>query len=732
MNHWSFAASPGVVVVGVALWLLSGWISWTNWQRSGKAKAQGRLESLRFMLVTLLALTLFRPEWIQIIKRTEKPEVAILMDGSKSMETRDVLLPEGVTSRGEWVQQQIARKFWQPLEKTARVETSEFPGDSNPTNKTAAKPPEGTDLNAALESTLQSHRNLKAALVLSDGDWNTGKSPVGAAARFREQGVPIYSVSIGRETPVPDLILENVTPPSYGLFGEQVSIPFRITSHLPKEVKTTILLMDGNREETRKDITIPAQGDLQEAVLWTPRNVGESALNLKLPVQPEESIRENNEQSFRINVRVDKLRVLVVDSFPRWEYRYLRNALARDPGVDMNCILFHPGLRAGGGEHYLPAFPGTKEQLSRYDVIFLGDVGVGQGELTENDAQLIKGLIEQQSSGLVFLPGRRGRQFTFLNSALKDLLPVVLDQSKPEGIALQNESVLTLSTQGRRHLLTRFDSDETRNNEIWKQLPGFYWSAAVEKSRPGSEVIAVHSSMRNASGRMPLLVTRPAGSGKVLFMGTDSAWRWRRGVEDKFHYRFWSQVVRWMAHQRHLSEKQGIRLAYSPESPQVGDTVYLQATVLNQAGFPIEEGPVFGSITTPSKRTEHLEFTTLEGGWGVFKSTFIAQEGGKYSIVVSSDKDDRKLDTQLAVTKPVIEKVGVPMNRGILREIASITGGTNANVDGLDQIIEALSVLPEPKPIERRIRLWSSPYWGGAILTLLGVYWVGRKIAGMI
>ena len=73
--------------------------------------------------------------------------------------------------------------------------------------------------------------------------------------------------------------------------------------------------------------------------------------------------------------------------------------------------------------------------------------------------------------------------------------------------------------------------------------------------------------MRNDWGRMPLLVTRSAGNGKVLFLGTDSAWRWRRGVEDKFHYRFWGQVVRWMAHQRHLSEKDGIRLSYSPETP---------------------------------------------------------------------------------------------------------------------------------------------------------------------
>src|SRR6185369_5876434 len=117
----------------------------------------------------------------------------------------------------------------------------------------------------------------------------------------------------------------------------------------------------------------------------------------------------NNEQNFRINVRVETLKVLVVDSLPRWEYRYLRNALARDPGVEMQCLLFHPGLSSGGGRNYLPSFPGTKEALSRYDVVFLGDVGIGQNELTDQDAELLKGLVEQQGSGLVFVPGRRAR-----------------------------------------------------------------------------------------------------------------------------------------------------------------------------------------------------------------------------------------------------------------------------------------------------------------------------------
>ena len=69
-------------------------------------------------------------------------------------------------------------------------------------------------------------------------------------------------------------------------------------------------------------------------------------------------------------------------------------------------------------------------------------------------------------------------------------------------------------------------------------------------------------------GRIPLLVTRAAGNGKVLYMGTDAAWRWRKGVEDTYHYRFWGQVVRWMSHQRHLAQEEGIRFFYTPRSAE--------------------------------------------------------------------------------------------------------------------------------------------------------------------
>ena len=307
-----------------------------------------------------------------------------------------------------------------------------------------------------------------------------------------------------------------------------------------------------------------------------------------------------------------------------------------------------------------------------------------------------------------------------------------LDTSKPGGIGLENEAQLTLTTEGKRHWLTRFDSDEERNDELWKQLPGFFWSAAVEKSRPGSDVLAVHSALRNEWGRMPLLVTRSAGSGKVLFLGTDSAWRWRRGVEDKFHYRFWGQVVRWMAHQRHLSGKEGIRLSYSPETPQAGDTVFLQGTVLDDSGFPIDKGPVTGKITSPGGQVERLDFTQIAGGWGVFKSSFAAQETGQYKVEVASDPYNRHLTTELLVAKPVLEKLGQPINAHTLSELAALTQGANIPTSDLDKTVQQISLLPQPKPVEERIRVWSEPAWGGIILSLLTVYWVGRKWAGLV
>ena len=63
------------------------------------------------------------------------------------------------------------------------------------------------------------------------------------------------------------------------------------------------------------------------------------------------------------------------------------------------------------------------------------------------------------------------------------------------------------------------------------------------------------------------------------------------------------------------------------------------------------------------------------------------------------------------------------------REDQSRSRGASVGIDGLQELVQKISLLPEPKPIERRTRLWSNPWWGGFILVLLTVL-LGRAEAG--
>ncbi len=100
--------------------------------------------------------------------------------------------------------------------------------------------------------------------------------------------------------------------------------------------------------------------------------------------------------------------------------------------------------------------------------------------------------------------------------------------------------------------------------------------------------------------------------------------------------------------------------------------------------------------------------------------------------MIGADGDSRRLETDIEVTRPVLEKLGQPVNTATLRELAEITKGSLSVPEKLEELIRQISLLPEPKPMERRLRLWSHPAWGGALLFLLAIYWTGRKLAGMV
>lgn len=724
--------TPVTLWIGIIALILVAVLCVISWKRSPHPGRTAALEGTRFLSALIVVLLLWQPEWRTVLHPDTKPQIAILWDDSKSMTTVDAALPPvlsakpDIVSRAEWVKKSLASDLWKPLEANGANEVISAPfATPSAENSTTA----GTDLDAPLTDLLAKQTNLRAVVMLSDGDYNLGPPPVAAAQKLRLRGVPLFPIPVGSKVRLPDLDLLSVTAPTYGIVGENVQIPFTIRSSLDRQVRTIVRLRDESGKERTKDIVIPPNSETYDSILWRLEKEGSSTLELSIPVADGELIAPNNARKFTIAGRPEKIRVLLIETVPRWEYRFLRNALSRDPGVELSCLLLHPALGPAEGKDYIKEFPAKIEDLAKFDVIYLGDVGTGQ--ITKEQCTLIRGLVENQASGLIFMPGPQGNQFSLLDTDLSDLMPVILDEEHKTGMPESISSPLTLTTEGRTSLLTMLGNSEEENPEIWRRLPGFFWHAPVIKAKGGTEVLAVHGNRRGKFGPIPLMVTKPAGSGKVLFMGIDSAWRWRRGVEDLYHYRFWGQVARWMSYQRNMASGQRVRLFFNPERPEPGSSVTINANAFDPNGAPLKEGNVTVDITSPEGKSQRIELQKNETAWGAYSGRFKVDLPGAWKLrATATGAEDKPLETTILAQGVEIEKIGQPARPEVLEEMAKVSKGRVIQPAQLADLIQEISALPEPRPLENRIPLWS--HWGtvAALVTLLGLFWIGRKLNG--
>jgi len=707
-------------------------------RRSARPKRTSLLEGLRLLCVGFVATMLMGPEWRTVQESDLQPEIAIIWDESLSMSTEDARRPQSIAGsetilpRSELVERLLKTEFWKTFEDNDRnrVTRSSF-GAAAEDADLIQKAMTGTDINEALTKVLQDGRNLRAAIFIGDGDWNLGTSPIASAQQFRLKGVPLYTLATGSDKRVPDLELSSVNAPTYGIIGENVQIPFTIESSLGRDVRTQIRIRSESGMEVYKEITLRSNDTHYDSILWRIEKEGASKLTITLPLANGELIQSNNSKDFVMSGKPESIRALVIETLPRWEYRFIRNALSRDPGVEVDCLLLHPDLNKGDGPDYIQEFPENLEDLQKYDVVFIGDVGIGEKQLSVKQANLIKGLVESQASGVVFLPGSQGNQFTLDQSELGDLIPVELDSEKQEGLSESIETPMRLTPEGEKSLLTMLGDDESQNEMIWRGLPGFYWQAPVTKAKSGSTILAVNAARRNSAGRLPILVTSRAGSGKVLYMAIDSAWRWRRGVEDLYHYRFWGQVARWMSYQRNMAAGERVRLFYTPERPKPGEFVSLAANAFDANGAPLESGVLQVELTAPNGDIIKTELPKKEGAWGRFTGRFKVSQPGQWKIkAFIPSEPTASIEAKIISQTDAIEKTGRPARFEVLKEMAKVSRGRLVTPDKLDTLVKEINALPEPQPLVNSIKLWAHWIAPTILIILLAIFWIGRKLNG--
>ena len=137
-------------------------------------------------------------------------------------------------------------------------------------------------------------------------------------------------------------------------------------------------------------------------------------------------------------------------------------------------------------------------------------------------------------------------------------------------------------------------------------------------------------------------------------------------------------------------------------------------------------------ITAPSGKTETVRFTSAGEEWGVFHGRFTPAEPGKHAVTLACKQTGATLDTSVFVQGDIAERVGRPARPEVIEEIARVTHGKMLAPGKIDQLLQSLASLPDPPPSIRRVQLWSHPVLAGIVVFLLGIFWIGRKIVGLI
>ncbi len=437
-----FAAHGVWFWIGCVLLILLVSLSFHHNTRQGWNRRILRLETLRILAGILVLITLAKPEWWQALEPTSKPVVKVLTDASGSMDTPDMPDQE---SRRVWLERQRSNPVWNAIAERFQIQWQSFESVRS----------EQTDLHKALSEASANTSALAAVVLFSDGDSNVGDDPMEAISSMKTSGIPLHAVPVGDTQALPDLAIGLLPIPKSAAIDEPMHIPFRLTNRFDVPHAMVVTFTIGDAVIDTRTITVGPGSSRRDRFVWKPDSEGAQSVRLSIPEIDEEVRRDNNQDNASLTIRRDQINVLLVDSVPRWEFRYLRNALLRDPGVKVATVLFHPeGIGMGQGPGYLEDFPASPQALSRFDVVFLGDVGLSEGQLRPEDTEHLKGLIEHQSSGLVFVPGSRGHYLSLANSALGPLIPVALDDTQRKGIGSAAPSELDLTEAGRENVLT--------------------------------------------------------------------------------------------------------------------------------------------------------------------------------------------------------------------------------------------------------------------------------------
>jgi hypothetical protein len=750
------------------------------YRRAGTMGRFGRaaLGSMRVVVLGLLILMLFEPMLGAEMNVTLRRMVLMLVDRSASMQIRDAReetadLREAALATGRLSYERpdaplpmdaqaavstiaridLARAALgnEQLNLVGRIEENhrlraftfgeqvaglgEQEGELLPTIEAIEADAEVTRLGAAIEEVVSrfAGQPIAGVVLLSDGGSNQGIDPIEVAGRLREREIPLYPVGVGLPDP-PDIAVKRVI--LQDIVFPQDTVPMRVqirsTGYEGQPIQMTVRL-DGRRIGEKQVVLESGVQFVELAFVPGEEHTGRRQVDIELTRMPNETSTENNFARQAIRVIDEKIKVLYIEGKPRWEFRYLRGVLLRDDRLEVKFIMTEGDADlARYSPDHLASFPTGAAQAFEYDLVLIGDVP--SWYFTKPQLERIEQLVRERSGSLLMLAGSQYNPSSYRGTVLEPLLPVRLPErgspSEPVGDTVHP----VVSEAGERSSIVRLDADPDVNAELWARVRPIAHVPRVREAKPGATVLMELSDTEARRRPYPLIAWQRYGSGKCLFVGTDSLWRLRFKRGDTLHARFWAQSIQFLTLSRLLSGSNRITIETDRSHYRTGQRVSVFANVLDEAWEPVEAGEytVYLERANAPGASEALELSAVPDTPGLFQGYYAVEEAGHYTVRPPQADAPIANTAEFDVQRVSLEQREPAMQQAMLAKAAELSGGQYLGLADLDELPDLLQ--GEPRTTVRRIErsLWDLPAVYIVIVVLLGLEWALRRRANLV
>lgn len=584
----------------------------------------------RTLLVAFIAFLLMGPVVRQIHNLVDQPVFVFLVDDSGSVqESAGRKTTETIGGEIRDLQSQMEdRGFEVPVLNLAGtpIDTPRFEAT-------------GSDLSGALREIAGRYegRRISGVLLVSDGIYNSGLSPL-----FSTYNFPVHTVGLGDTTIRKDIAIKNVLYNKIAYQGNQFPVRVEILPAAIGNRELTVSLFSDRKLVGQQRKRIESDQLVTYDFEPTADTQGIRKYDIKVEQVPDENNIRNNESSIFVEVVEGKKQIVIVASAPHPDIKAIRSVLEKNDNYECEVII--PGITE------------LETKAMDPDLVIFHQIP----ELGGRSRSVMEKYFNSSASAL-FIVGRRsdvpalGRATSLLKveSVSRDV-----DEVSP---------VLNPAFSG-------FTLDEELVSMLSSFPPVIVPFGKISASAEAT--LFLYQRVGSVPTNKPLLLLQEGDRRKLGILMGEGIWRWRldefgKAESTKAFDELIGKLIQYMST---TDERKRFRSYPIRQEFNEFEQVVFESQVYNNIFEPVFGNTVEISIEVPGGKKSNYQYVLAPGN---ARYQIGGQAEGVYRYTASTDLDGKRevVQGQFIVVRKMLEMQNLTADFSLLRRLSAASGG---------------------------------------------------------